>query len=288
MELMTIESLAEHWDDAVIPVAETRPQTVLQKQWAVDGVVILKGLADERLMRRYEDAWLRENGGITAELGRPETYARRGGWPYATPYMNSAALLDICCDDAIAGTLEELIGEPAGVHLNLTGWVSTRRNWHFDQYLNEPYVGGFYVAMWMALDTIHPDSGPFQYVRGSHRWWPPISQARMRAALGQDGDGPDWPTHSERILTPLFEHEMQARGATVTDYLPERGDVLFWHSRLLHRGSIPADPARERRALISHYSGIHHRPDMPEALRHPSGGWFFPLGGVQPVVQPDA
>ena len=271
MATLTIEDLAETWGEADTPVTERQPRTSLQRRWAADGVVVLPRLAPEDLMGLYEDEWREANG------------ASPGGWDYATPYMDHPALRTLCCCGPIARVLEELLGEPAGVHLNLTGWVSTRRDWHFDQYLNPPGVGAHYAAMWLALDTIHPDSGPFQYVAGSHRWWPPISQDLMRAALGPDGDGPRWPAASERILTPLFWAELDRRGIVPTSYLPERGDVLVWHSRLLHRGSIPRDETRERRSLIAHYSGIHHRADMPAAERHPLGGWLFPLHGRQPV-----
>jgi ectoine hydroxylase-related dioxygenase (phytanoyl-CoA dioxygenase family) len=222
-------------------------------------------------LERYENEWLQHNGG---ELGKFDTYVRPGGWPEVTPYMDHPALLALACNGALADLLEELIGEPMGVHLCLTGWQSTRRDWHRDQYLNEPYVGGFYAAVWLGLDDIDPDSGPFQYVIGSHTG-NPISQRKIRRALGINGYGPDWPKHSERILTPLFKEQLDS--ARVTTHLSTRGEVLVWHGRLLHRGSVPINPALERRALIMHFSGINHRPDMPPANRHANGGWYFPL-----------
>lgn len=269
-ETFTLDGLAEEWDAAAVPDTEREPATPEQRWWSEDGVVVFPGWANlvtEDAMSAYEVEWLEQNAD------------RRGGWPHATPYIEHPALLNLCCQSGLAAALEDLTGEPMGVHLNLTGWESTRRNWHFDQYLNEPYVGGYYAAVWLALDTIHPDAGPFEYVPGSHRWWPPISQAKMRAALGDDGRGPDWPKRSERILTPLFEAELAERAVTPTPFLGRRGDVLIWHSRLLHRGSPPIDPDRERRGLIAHFSGIHHRPDFPRARQHPAGGWYFPIGG---------
>lgn len=273
---LSLADLAEEWPVDVIPVTERRPHSPAQREWAKSGVVIRRDFAGQPLvteeaMAAYEAEWLAHNADSP------------GGWDYATPYMNHPALLELCCQPWLAAALAELTGEPMGVHLNLTGWTSTRRNWHFDQYLNEPYVGGFYAAVWLALDTIHPDAGPFEYVPGSHRWWSPISQRRMRAALGEGGAGPDWPTRSERILTPLFEAELRARDVTPTRFLGERGDVLIWHAKLLHRGSIPVNPSLERRGLIAHFSGIRHRPDFPPARQHPAGGWYFPIGGRQPV-----
>jgi hypothetical protein len=279
----TIDDLAEDWGEADTPATERFPATANQWAWQRDGVVILPGFAPEALMALYETEWLAVNGGFGAQPGWLESYASPGGWDYATPYMDYPMLKALCCEAGLATVLAELIGEPAGVHLNLTGWRSTRRDWHFDQYLNPPGVGAHYAAVWLALDDIHPDSGPFQYVPGSHHWWPPISQDLMRQALGLEGATPQWPAASERILTPLFEAELEARHVTPTSYRPVRGDVLIWHSRLLHRGSVPRDETMERRALISHFSGIHHRPDMPPARHHPLGGWWFPLDGRQPV-----
>lgn len=260
------------------PVTERSPFSPYQKMWAQYGVVHIPRFIDEESMRRYEEEWLAHNGGVDYADGDVTTYERPGGWPHATPYMDHPRLRDLVCNGPLAEVLVELTGEYMGVHLNLTGWTSTRRDWHRDQYLNESYVGGFYAAVWIALDTIHPDSGPFEYVAGSHRG-SPISQMKIRRALKELGAGPDWPTHSERILTPLFEQEMDEQRVIPQQFIAQRGDVLVWHGRLLHRGSVPKDPRLERRALIAHYSGIHHRPDMPPAVQHPDGGWFFPLQG---------
>jgi ectoine hydroxylase-related dioxygenase (phytanoyl-CoA dioxygenase family) len=172
--------------------------------------------------------------------------------------------------------MEKLVGEPVGVHLNLTGWISTTRNWHQDSYLNPPHVGDYYIAAWIALDTIHPDSGPFQYVKGSHKW-AQVTREKILAALAPHERDHKWPTHSERLLTEAFEEEIERRGAEVTVHLPERGDVLLWHGRLLHRGTIANVPGMERRSLIAHFSGVNHRQDMPPAQKHAMGGYFFPI-----------
>jgi ectoine hydroxylase-related dioxygenase (phytanoyl-CoA dioxygenase family) len=129
--------------------------------------------------------------------------------------------------------------------------------------------------LWLALDTIHPDSGPFQYVKGSHKW-PQVTREKILSALSPSERDHKWPTHSERVLTPLFEKEIEDRGAEVTSHLAERGDVLLWHGRLLHRGSIPNVPGMERRSVIAHYSGINHRGDMPKAVKY-DGGYYFPI-----------
>lgn len=246
--------------------------------WNDDGFVIRQGLfADpdgEKLMSDYEACWIRNNGSV---INGSLVMLSPGGWNDCTPYRRHPELMELLTQESIASQMEQLIGEPAGVHLNLTGWKSTTRDWHQDTYLNPAHVGDYYVAVWIALEDIHPDAGPFQMVRGSHRW-PIITQEKILAALPEEKRDYRWPTYSEEILTPIFTEEIGKRNAEVITYLPKRGDVLFWHSRLVHRGSIPKDKQMSRRALIAHYSGINHRSDMPKAQRH-GRGWFFPVDG---------
>jgi hypothetical protein len=234
------------------------------QRWREDGLVIVPNQIREELTEAVIEEWWWANA------------ARSSGWPCDTPYTHEPRLLDLCCHDSIAVLLTMLIGEPCGVHLNLSGWRSTTRDWHQDGYLNPDTTADHYAAVWFALDDIDPDAGPFQYVPGSHREFGVIRQDLMLDALGTTTANTSWPRDSERILTPLFEDAIADRGLEVREFHARRGDVLIWHPRLLHRGSVPKNPALERRALIAHYSGVHHRPDMPPAERH-GGGWFFPI-----------
>lgn len=234
--------------------------------WNDVGVVIKKALVPYIFLEDYKRCWDKDNK------------HRPGGWPINTPYRHHRELLDLVTFAPIARVLEELLGEPAGVHLNLTGWVSTERDWHQDSYLNPPHVGDYYAAIWIALEDIHPDSGPFQYVPGSHRW-PVVTYDKILAALSPAERDEHWPKHSERILTPLFTQEIAERQAKIVTYLPRAGDVLFWHGRLLHRGSKPNVQGMRRCALIAHYSGINHRSDMPLAVQVGNAGWCFPIDG---------
>lgn len=269
-------------DDITVPAPPSGPA-----DWNDEGVIILPRFISDALIDNYMDEWEAANG---FRRIIPPTYQvattcldaiRPGGWPDCTPYMRHPHLRRLLCDHRLALVLEGLLGEPAGVHLNLTGWVSTQRNWHQDSYLNPPHVGDFYAAVWIALDDIDPRSGPFQYVPGSHRW-----RQVTQHHIGRHVDlaDPRWPAQSERILTPLFADEIHQHGAPVISYLPAKGDVLIWHGRLLHRGSRPVANGAYRPALIAHYSGIHHRQDMPAAVQHEAGGWYFPIGRSGPVA----
>lgn len=243
--------------------------------WNKEGVEIHRRFFNEEELAPYHAEWLREN---------QERNQRPGGWTHCTPYMQHIELFKLLTNGRLADVLLGLVGEPMGVHLNLTGWVTTERDWHQDSYLNPPHVGDSYAAVWIALADIHLDSGPFQYVLGSHRW-PTVRRERILDALGYTlATAPaTWPKESERMLTSVFEGEIARRPGNVVTYLPNLGDVLIWHGRLVHRGSKANIPGMCRPALIAHYSGIHHRQDMPEAERAHGGGWYFPLTERVPV-----
>jgi hypothetical protein len=286
---MTDTPVAPTLADLTEPAPDPSPA-----DWNDDGVVILPGLLDTDLVDAYCDEWLAANGGDQGDIFlEPEggewagsgaadagplwvlNVPHPGGWEDDCPYMRYPALRDIVCDLALAEVLEGLLGEPAGVHLNLTGWVSTQRQWHQDGYLNPEHVGDSYAAVWIALGDVHPDSGTFQYIPGSHRWH---RLTRERIAPYVDLSSPSWPADTETILTPLVEAEVDARGVEILGYAPSAGDVLVWHPRLYHQGAAPLVPNAYRPALIAHYSGIRHRPDMPApAVQHGRSGWYFPI-----------
>jgi hypothetical protein len=267
--MKTNEELEKQYAELTIPAPEPGPA-----DWNDNGFVIKKGLVPEELMQEYEACWIENNAEY---VDGNFVMTRPGGWPDCTPYRRHQEVMNILTFKGINDTMEELLGEPAAVHLNLTGWITTTRNWHQDTYLNPIHVGDYYVAIWLALETIHPDSGPFQLIPGSHRW-PTVTQEKILAVLPENKRDFRWPKYSEEILTPIFEHEIERRQAEVLTYLPERGDVLFWHGRLLHRGSLAINKQIPRKALIAHYSGVNHRKDMPKAEKH-GDGWYFPIDG---------
>lgn len=272
--------------------------------WNAEGVVHREALfevGESSLIAAYQDEWMAANGfrdlvpalpeggdGTWTMKGDPSELMvveadRPGGWPDACPYVRHQALLDLLMDRPLADLLAETVGEPMGLHLNLTGWTSTTRNWHQDGYLNPDHVGDAYAAVWIALDDIHPDSGVFQFIPGSHHWHR-LTNSRVAASGIVDMTDPRWPAQTEEVLTPLVEDEIVARDATVIDYVPTAGDVLLWHPRLYHRGQAPRIPNTYRPALIAHFSGIHTRKDFAVApVQHPSGGWYWPIITEQPV-----
>lgn len=251
------------------PVVDESGLTPAQLSWRRDGVVERRGFIPDELLDPYI---------ARREAYRPGQGGNLTGWPFGHCYVGLPELRAVALFPPLMDLLREVIGEEMLFHLALTGWVSTGREWHQDDYLNPDFVNTWYAAVWIALDTIDPLSGPFEYVPGSHRWGLMRGErvrahltaeelARREAATGIN----QWPKYAERFVTPAIEAEIAQTGSRIVPFLGKKGDVLIWHSRLIHRGSRAAQHHRLRKSLITHYSGINHRPDMVGRERDENG-----------------
>lgn len=264
---VSYSDISETLPESLLPEflrSDYRPTTVDQKNWSDFGYVIKRNFMPHDLL----DLYIKRR-------------AKDGDYPTGHPYMKVQEMRDVCCYKPLSDLLQSLVGYEVGLHLNLCGWVSTERNWHMDDYLNPQFINGHYAAVWFALDTIHPNSGPFQYVPKSHRW-PILRGAKVRALMNlSEANAPDWPRTSQDWVSDAMQEEIKRTGLEVKDFIPaNKGDILIWHSFLCHRGSLPKVSGMERKTLIAHYSSIEHRKDMPRFTTNQTplcGGKYFIL-----------
>ncbi|MET4806356.1 phytanoyl-CoA dioxygenase family protein [Limibacillus sp. MBR-115] len=233
-----------------------------QIHWREAGYVILPKFMPSNMISAYCHAWQQRCGQLA-------------GWTCPVPYMHVPEAMALSTYGPLAQVLESLIGKTMAVQLNLTGWLSTRRDWHQDSYLSRKGAS-WRLAIWIALEDIHPDSGPFEFVPGSHRW-PTLDNEKVRDLLPQHLRNADWPRWADRFVVPACKAEICKRRARVEKFIARKGDVLIWHGSLLHRGAVPVDPQRPRKSFIAHYSALDCRPDFPFAQQSSHGGYYFPI-----------
>jgi hypothetical protein len=238
-----------------------------QKTWRRDGALVLPGFMPEALLDAY--------------AARRAAEAGPGGWLMGSPYVHVPEMRDLTLYPPLMEMMKSLIGEDMLLHLCLTGWVSTEREWHQDEYLSADFVNSWYAAVWIAVGDIHPDCGPFEYVPGTQPW-PLINGEKVRSFLSpeererRDPNSGDlnWPKLAERFVTPAYDYEIARHQASIVPFIAKKGDVLIWHGRLVHRGSLARQLGMERRSRIAHYTGVTHRPDMPARAAHETGGLY--------------
>jgi len=232
--------------------------------WNDSGVLVVENLVPDELIDAYKAEYEQVNAPLTFHDDGTVSGPKIGGYR-ETAYMYFEQVMRLFTYKPIHDLVESLIGEPPVVHLGLTGYVSTQRQLHRDEYLNPPCVLDRYAAVWVALDDISSDSGPFVYYPGSHLW--PGSMTKAAAGKAVDLGDPRWPAHTESVISPLLAAEAERRGVELVRHLPKRGTVLAWNGRTVHAGSIATKQNAYRGAAIFHMSGSLHRPDFPYAPR---------------------
>ena len=107
---------------------------------------------------------------------------------------------------------------------------------------------GFLIATWIALEDIDEGSGPLAYYPGSHRL-PFVSTEDYNSGNGTFTIGSD----SNRHYEDKIEEIIAQKGLEKRIFLAKRGDVLIWHSNLLHAGTRITREGATRRSMVCHY-----------------------------------
>lgn len=128
------------------------------------------------------------------------------------------------------------------------------QGWHQDAYYITTYPDTL-IGAWMALEPADEENGCLWVVPGSHcePIYPPAHPyGSVHAAGSMEGLAPAANASS-------LDDDANALSAVVRGYPPmvpvpmQPGDVLFFHSHLLHRSFPNRATARSRRAYVCHY-----------------------------------
>jgi ectoine hydroxylase-related dioxygenase (phytanoyl-CoA dioxygenase family) len=119
---------------------------------------------------------------------------------------------------------------------------------HSDSIHMTTYPLGYLIAIWVALEDVHPDSGPLFYYPGSHKL-PYLLNNDWNAdnsflSLGKN-DYPDY----EDMIEELLEKNKFPR----EELIAKKGDVLIWHANLIHGGAPIRNKALTRKSMVVHY-----------------------------------
>lgn len=166
-------------------------------------------------------------------------------------------LRDVFQDDPVAfQTLYFEYGSTQGAH-NDTAFV----------YVDPPYQ---FVASWIALEDIEPETGELFYYPRSNKIGDQIFATGGKAFDPKD-------EHAASYSKTLDEM-MAAHGLERHTFVPKQRDVLFWSADLVHGGS-EIIRRRTRRSLVTHYCPL--RATVPYArhlgkkpVRTQEGGWI--------------
>jgi ectoine hydroxylase-related dioxygenase (phytanoyl-CoA dioxygenase family) len=112
------------------------------------------------------------------------------------------------------------------------------------------YPLGYLTAAWIAMEDIHPDSGPLVYYPGSHKLPYVFSKDVQISEAEFKRNGY---TEYQAKYEPHIRNELERNALEPHHFHARKGDVLIWHANLIHGGSPRRDVRLSRKAVVCHY-----------------------------------
>lgn len=172
-------------------------------------------------------------------------------------FTHSEATRRGTCTPAVLEWLDLILGMRALPYQSLTWPVSSQIRAHSDAILMTSHPRDTFLAAWHVLADVTPDCGPVYGIPGSHRW-PYLSAADVGIPRGASGEECAR-IHAENYYSAT-ERLVAERGVAPDTFLGKKGDVLVWHSNLVHGAHLVERAGAERMCLIVHYYGERCEP----------------------------
>jgi phytanoyl-CoA hydroxylase len=162
---------------------------------------------------------------------------------YNDLYFHSDAIRRIGLKRTLLPILTQLLGRTPALIGSMNMTHGTGQGYHVDSLYAVPHTPGHLLAVWVALENMHADSGLLQFFPGTHRI--PAYKFSNGSISAVSAEMDHWRSY--------FYGEIDRRGIQRRGFLGERGDVIIWHGNLLHGGGPIADLNLSRHSCVFHY-----------------------------------
>jgi hypothetical protein len=185
-----------------------------------------------------------------------ETYQKDNGDLFLgrclNPHMTVPGLRQLSHYRKLVDIISLLMGVDAIPFQTIMGFAGSEQAAHSDAIHMTTYPLGYLAAAWMAMEDIHPDSGPLVYYPGSHRLPYVFTHNLVDSDVSEEYKRTTW---YNDVYEPEIQRLIRKNNLKARYFSCNRGDVLIWHSNLLHGGSGRNDPRLSRKAMVAHYFG---------------------------------
>jgi len=247
--------------DAFQKLSPLRQEELLS--WSDDGYVILKGFfSSDRIAEINEEVDRLDQNGQAQWVGNKMMFA----------IHYSDIILGVSADPKLMHIIDLLMGKRMELFQSINFLTGSEQRTHSDSVHMSTFPYGNIIAAWIALEPTNANNGPLHYYPGSHKL--PYVVNRDYGNAGSPlflGDKP-YSVYEDKIASILTEHNYERKLL-----FAEPGDVLLWHSNLLHGGEPHHDNAKTRKSLVTHYYAedaicfheITQRPTLKRKLDFP-------------------
>lgn len=238
----------------------------LCRQWIEDGYVIVKGLFSESTL---DAAWADYEQAIANGTITPEPACSVNNLPgrNLNTHFKVKKIAALLKDRRITRIISMLLGAKCLPFQTITGHNGSQQLEHSDAIHMTTYPMDYLAATWTAFEDIDPDSGPLVYYPGSHRL-PHFLSQEANISLGEFQERGYVAYHEKYepgLQKIIQDHQLEAKY-----FYAQKGDVLIWHSNLIHGGSKRKNLELSRNALVCHYfaEGCICYHDLAASLAH--------------------
>jgi hypothetical protein len=169
------------------------------------------------------------------------------GYPHPSRKLDAwrevASVAEVARAPSVLEALALLYGRRPFPFQTLNFERGTQQRAHSDTIHFHSVPERFMAGVWVALEDIHPDSGPIVVYPGSHHL-PVLDPLDL-------GFEATWDNHDR--YEDAIEAVVEAAGLEPLSLSLRKGQAVIWAANLLHGGEAVRDPARTRLSQANHY-----------------------------------
>ena len=228
--------------------------------------------------------WERRPGGVTVDdldtgrrcrMSALAASDRRHRVKISDLYLVSPAIREVLLAPKLVTLLQPLLGDAPVLCNSLNLEKSSEQDNHVDGIYMTPLTEGKLVAIWIALADIRLDAGPLRLFPGSHKVPPYTFSNGTRHSI--DAEMPQWGR--------AMQAQLDQRGLAPIAVPASAGDLIVWHSDLLHGAEPIRDPTATRKSMVGHYFALEDSRRRGYRLKQHANAWWISRR-QQPVDTP--
>lgn len=160
----------------------------------------------------------------------------------------SEAAKRIATNSQLTNLLSFILGKKVVPFQSINFIHGSQQKTHSDSIHMTTHPMGYLIAIWVALEDLHPDCGLVHYYPGSHKLPYVMSEDFKNNNTRFLVDDDFYENYEKKISEIITSQNLQKE-----IFLAKKGDVLIWHANLLHGGEPRTNPSLTRKSLVIHY-----------------------------------
>ena len=181
----------------------------------------------------------------------------------------SAYISSIGLNKQLKGILEMLLGKKIELFQSINFFTGSQQRTHSDFVHMSTFPKGNLIAVWIALEDMCEENGPLHYYPGSHKLPCILNNDYQNDGTKLMIGNKTYDKYEDEVERILKKSKLKKQ-----KFIANKGDILIWHSNLLHGGEEVINAKLTRKSMVLHYYAhdvicyheITQRPTIMEKL----------------------